>query len=147
MLAMVAASFFAGALWGRVFPINKNLWTSSFVLLTAGIATMLLALLNALVDDRPQPWPKWLQVVTWPWFVFGSNAMAAYTTSVVLVKAGALFQGGRRARSACGDGRIIISSRGTESTVWTSLAFAVGFVALCFLPNWWLWHKRWFWKM
>jgi predicted acyltransferase len=148
LLAVGAAFFLAGALWGRTFPINKNLWTSSFVLLTAGIATMLLALLNWLVDDRPQPWPKWLQIVTWPWFVFGANAMAAYTTSVVLVKAGIYF----KVNAAAGRTSVwgwtyahLFARHG--STVWTSLAFAIAFVAVCFLPNWWLWRKKWFWKM
>jgi predicted acyltransferase len=146
LLAIGAALFFTGALWGRTFPINKNLWTSSFVLLTAGIATILLALLNWLVDARPQPWPRWLQVITWPWFVFGSNAMAAYTTSVVLVKAGIYFKIGAPRASVWGWTYAHLFAR-HGSTVWTSLAFAIAFVVVCFLPNWWLWHKKWFWKM
>jgi predicted acyltransferase len=146
LLVMGAALFLAGAIWGRSFPINKNLWTSSFVLLTAGIATLALALLNWLVDDRPQPWPMWLRVITWPWFVFGSNAMAAYTTSVVLVKAALYFKVGAAKTSLWSVAYFGIFAR-HESTVWTSLAFAIAFVAVCFLPNWWLWHKKWFWKM
>jgi hypothetical protein len=32
-------------------------------------------------------------------------------------------------------------------TQWTSLAFAVLFVGACFLPNWWLWRRKWFLKI
>jgi predicted acyltransferase len=35
----------------------------------------------------------------------------------------------------------------TGSNDWTSLAFALAVVAVCFLPNWWLWHKKWFLKV
>ena len=46
----------AGLLWDVSFPINKNLWTSSYVLFTSGLAAMALALLHRAVDasDRPR---------------------------------------------------------------------------------------------
>lgn len=149
MLAMGAAMLLAGTVWGRWFPINKNLWTSSYVLLAAGIATMALALLNALVDGRPEPWPRWLRVTTWPWFVFGSNAIVAFTTSVVLVKGMMYF----RVADSDGDKRSLLTASYEDvfarnhSTEWTSLAYAVCFVVVCFLPNWWLWRKKWFLKV
>ncbi len=80
------AGIIAGEVWSRWFPINKNLWTSSYVLLAAGIASLVLAACSSLVDDRPQPWPKWLRALTWPWLIFGSNAIAAFTISIVIVK-------------------------------------------------------------
>jgi predicted acyltransferase len=148
MLAAGGTLFVAGSAWGHWFPINKNLWTSSYVLLSAGIATMLLALLSWLVDGRDEPWPTWLRAATWPWFVFGSNAIAAFTVSVVLVKGLMYF-------SVEDNGDRIswwewIYSHGfarAESSRWTSLAFALCFVAVCFLPNWWLWRRRWFLKI
>ncbi len=42
----------AGTLWDFVFPINKALWTSSFVLVTAGWANLLLALIYYLTDVK-----------------------------------------------------------------------------------------------
>jgi predicted acyltransferase len=149
MLAFGAAMFLAGAVWGRWFPINKNLWTSSYVLVAAGIATMVLALLNGLVDGRAEPWPRWLRVSTWPWFVFGSNAIAAFTTSVVLVKGLIYF----KVTDSDGDKRSWLTASYEDvfarnhSTEWTSLAFAICFVVVCFLPNWWLWRKKWFLKI
>jgi predicted acyltransferase len=139
----------AGEVWSVWFPINKNLWTSSYVLLSAGFAAMALAALSWLMDTREQPWPKWLQVATWPWFVFGSNAIAAYTTSVVLVKGCIYF----KITDADGYPHTVwawLYEQGFArhgSGYWTSLAFAVSVVVVCFLPNWFLWRKKWFWKM
>jgi predicted acyltransferase len=139
----------AGEFWSPWFPINKNLWTSSFVLLTAGWAALALAALSWLVDRRPEPWPRWLRISTWPWFVFGSNAIAAYTVSVIIVKASLFIK--------------ITGPDGLKRTLWllyyntlfarhtsnegTSLAFAISIVILCFLPNWWLWHHKKFLKI
>src|ERR1700722_5178732 len=62
----------AGEVWAIWFPINKNLWTSSYVLLSAGVAALALAACSWLVDGRTQPWPRWMQIKTWPGVVFGS---------------------------------------------------------------------------
>jgi predicted acyltransferase len=138
-----------GLVWGHWFPVNKNLWTSSFVLLMAGWSALGLAACSALVDARPRPWPRWLDWSTWPWFVFGANAIAAYTTSVVLVKAFSFIKiadsdGDRH--SVWGLAYENVFARG-GSTNWTSLAFGLTFVVVCFLPNWWLWRKKIFWKI
>jgi predicted acyltransferase len=148
LAAAGAVGVAAGALWDLWFPINKNLWTSSYVLLSAGWAAMALAALSWLVDDRTQPWPRWLRVATWPWFVFGSNAIAAFTFSAVLVK-GCLYY-----TLPDGDDRSPVWEwvydhcfARTGSNEWTSLAFALAVVAVCFLPNWWLWRRKWFLKI
>jgi predicted acyltransferase len=139
----------AGALWSPWFPINKNLWTSSYVLLSAGWAALALAALSLLVDRRPEPWPRWLQVSTWPWFVFGSNAIAAFTVSIILVKT-CLFI---TITNASGIKRTLwliyykTAFARSVSNEWTSLAFAISIVLICFLPNWWLWHTKRFLKI
>jgi predicted acyltransferase len=139
----------AGGFWSPWFPINKNLWTSSFVLLTAGWTALALAVLSLLVDRRPEPWPRWLRLSTWPWFVFGSNAIAAYVVSIIIVKT-CLFI---KITGPDGLKRTLwllyyktLFAR-TASTDWTSLAFALSIVLLCFLPNWWLWHHKKFLKI
>lgn len=68
-LAMIAI----GLGWGLVFPIAKNLWTSSFVLLSAGIALLALAGFHALVDGRPESGKRGGLLGS-----FGRNAIAAY---------------------------------------------------------------------
>ncbi|MES2391091.1 MAG: hypothetical protein V4555_05595 [Acidobacteriota bacterium] len=150
MIAAGVAMFVAGTVWGVWFPVNKNLWTSSYVLVMAGMATVLLALLNWLVDGRPQPWPGWLRVATWPWLVFGSNAIAAFTVGVVFIKVLIYTHVGL---TDSGKPRSLMSlvyhdvfARG-GSNDWTSLAFAICFVAVCFLPIWVLWRKRIFLRM
>lgn len=62
----------AGLLWNLVFPINKNLWTSSFVLVTAGVGCLTLAAITWLVDVRH------FTRFTEPFVVFGVNPIAAY---------------------------------------------------------------------
>jgi predicted acyltransferase len=138
------AGIIAGEVWSLWFPINKNLWTSSYVLLAAGIAAIVLATCSWMVDDRPQPWPRWLRGVTWPWLVFGSNAIAAFTVSVVIVKTMLYLH----ATGADGVRRTwwyfmywdVFARWGSNE--WTSLAFAVCFVAVCFVPVWFLWRKK-----
>ena len=48
-----AALLVCGLIWSRYFPINKALWTSSFVLLTTGLGFILMALVSYLCDDKP----------------------------------------------------------------------------------------------
>ena len=144
-----AAGVAAGLGWGHWFPINKNLWTSSYVLLAAGWSALGLACCSALVDARPRPWPKWLQVVSWPWMVFGANAMAAYTASVVVVKLLLdikVHGADGRTRNLWGWTYLHGFSHG-HSNEWTSLAFGLCFMAVCFLPNWWMWRRKIFWKI
>ena len=73
LLLLGAASAGLGYLWGIFFPINKPLWTSSYVLFTAGLAMVLLALIYLLADViRFQKWGAFC-------LVFGTNAIFAYT--------------------------------------------------------------------
>jgi predicted acyltransferase len=71
-----AALTLIGLAWGRVFPINKNLWTSSFALFSAGLAAQGLALCHWLIDVKGWHVPKR------PFAAFGRNALAAYFLSV-----------------------------------------------------------------
>ena len=67
----------AGIVLGEVcniwFPINKKLWTSSFVIFTAGLALLCLALCYWILDIQ-----QWRGRWTTPFRVFGMNAIAAY---------------------------------------------------------------------
>jgi predicted acyltransferase len=69
------AGMMVGAVWGWFFPINKPLWTSSYVIFTAGIGCQLLALCYYLVDMRG--YRRWAK----PFVVFGMNAIAAFALS------------------------------------------------------------------
>lgn len=62
----------AGVVWGQFFPINKHLWTSSFILLTAGMAFLFLALFYWLIDIRG--WRRWAFFFK----VIGVNSLVIY---------------------------------------------------------------------
>jgi len=69
-----------GLAWHAVFPINKNLWTSSYVVFTAGMALHFLATCYWVVDVRGfQRWSR-------PFLVFGVNAIAAFFLSGVMAR-------------------------------------------------------------
>jgi predicted acyltransferase len=65
----------AGQAWHVLFPINKQLWTSSFVLLTAGAAAIVLAACMYTIDIRGiRAWSR-------PFVVLGRNAITLYVVS------------------------------------------------------------------
>lgn len=142
-----------GFLWNSTFPINKRLWTSSYVFAAAGFSLLGLSVCYGLIDYlRLERRSKIFRASLWPWLVFGSNAITAYAVSELLIEAGGLF---RIHDSAAPDGRPVslwgwiyqhLFAHG-DSTRNTSLAFALFYVALCFLPNLLLWRKRIFLKV
>ncbi|SOE21422.1 Predicted acyltransferase [Spirosomataceae bacterium TFI 002] len=70
-----------GWVWGLAFPINKALWTSSFVLFTAGLALFILGLLYFLIDHLN--WKSW----TKPFAIFGVNPMLVFFASGIIPRA------------------------------------------------------------
>jgi predicted acyltransferase len=69
-----------GWAWGWTFPINKKLWTSSYVVFTSGWALVLLAVCYELIEVRLiRRWSK-------PWEIMGLNAIALFVPSVLLIK-------------------------------------------------------------
>lgn len=64
-----------GLIWNGFFPMNKALWTSSFVLFTGGLAMATLTLSYWLIDVNAR------QRFTEPFVAFGSNAITIYVVS------------------------------------------------------------------
>jgi predicted acyltransferase len=141
MLGLVIAGavlMLAGQLLHPDFPINKNLWTSTFVLFTGGFAMLLLALCYWLVDLRG--WRKWAA----PFLVFGMNAILAYALAAIVSETSIDFE-------FAGPG-----GRGQTLHGWlynnfftpyanpknASLGFAVLFVLLILAPLWPLYRKK-----
>ncbi len=78
-LAVAGASgVLLGLIWNPWFPLNKKLWTSSFVLHAAGWSLLILAAFWFLVQVRGY------RRGTWPLLVFGTNAITAYVISEVM---------------------------------------------------------------
>lgn len=67
-------------IWDQFFPINKSLWTSSFVLYTGGLATMALATCYWLIDVQQR------QRFLTPFVAFGRNAITAFVLSGLVPK-------------------------------------------------------------
>ena len=141
----------ASQLWNFWFPINKNLWTSSYVHFAAGCSLLGLAVCYWLIDVKRLHETRAGKWLTWPWLVFGSNAIAVYSISILIVKTMLWI----KVPSGLGDGKTItawfwvyhhIFARHHSSEV-TSLAFGLAFVAVCLIPNWLLWRKRIFIKI
>jgi len=70
----------AGLAWSWAFPINKNLWTSSYVLFTGGMAMSMLAMCYWMVDVRGRR--RWAR----PFVVLGTNAIAAFFLSGIFAR-------------------------------------------------------------
>ena len=132
-----------GYLWSLWFPLNKNMWTSSYVLVAAGYSLSLLTVVFWLVEVK-----GWRKSWTWPWLVFGSNAIVAYMFSELLP--GVI-------------GSIAIPVDGKHESLqvflaapiyalianpgWAAFAYAVTYTAVCFVPVWMLYRKRIFVKV
>lgn len=80
LLLWGAAATAAGLALDRLFPINKNLWTSSYVVFTGGMALLLLAAAYVLVDVKGRA--AWVR----PFTLFGVNAIVAFFGSTLMAK-------------------------------------------------------------
>lgn len=70
--------FIGGMIWGLQFPLNKSIWTSSFVLYTGGLATMILSFCYWIIDVNRY------QRYTLPFVVYGKNAITVFFLSGLL---------------------------------------------------------------
>ena len=83
-----ASCVLLGYLWNFTFPLNKKLWTSSFVLFAGGLSMLLLALSIWVIDipsaKESKPERSHRSTYFWPLLVFGTNAITAYVISELL---------------------------------------------------------------
>jgi predicted acyltransferase len=145
-------SLTAGLLWNLTFPINKNLWTSSYVLYSAGWSLLTLALCYWLIDMRRLNHIATGKALLWPWLIFGSNAITAFVISNLVVKimlwikvSDSFSTTGKPVTAWFWTYRHLFARNGSSNV--TSLIFAIAVVAVCFLPNWLLWRKKIFLKI
>lgn len=144
LLAMAGvAGIAAGLAWGAVFPINKNLWTSSYVVFTGGSAALGIAACVWLVDLRRA------RGAAMPWVVFGVNPLLAFVGSGVMAR---LLTSVVRVEWA--GRRVPLQKALYEMTFasWlepqaASFAWAVAFVGVWALLLWPLWKKGILWKV
>jgi predicted acyltransferase len=80
LFAVGSLGMVVGLMWNWVFPINKNLWTSSYVVFTAGMACVTLATIMWIVDlNNIKRWTK-------PFVIYGMNPIVAFVGSGVLAR-------------------------------------------------------------
>ncbi|NRR30999.1 DUF1624 domain-containing protein [Oxalobacteraceae bacterium] len=136
LLRLVAAGMACIAValcWNAVFPINKKLWTSSYVLLTVGLDLLVLPLLIYLIEGRGQR--RW----TYFFEVFGKNTLFIYLLSELLVVILFRVQVGGQTAYAWLYGALF---KGIGPAPVSSLLFAVAFMLCCWLVGWIMDRRR-----
>jgi predicted acyltransferase len=134
----------AGLVWSRWFPINKNLWTSSFVLFTGGFALIFLAFLYWMLEIK-----KWRGLWTMPILVFGMNAIAGFVADSLVYGPGYSFtvkSPGGGTVSWHEAAQAWLMSLGA-SAANASLIYSVAAVLFCWTLLWFLWRRRIFLKV
>jgi predicted acyltransferase len=137
--------FFAGALalaigwsWSLLFPLNKSLWTSSYVVYTTGLALLTLASCYWLIDIKGyKAWAK-------PFVVFGMNALALFAFSGIMarlmgmVRVAGLDEGKDISLQQWLFNNLFLS---WASPINASLAYAICFILFWLLLMWLLYRK------
>ena len=143
LLAVGLACFVAGELWGLTFPINKKLWTSSYVLVTVGLAMLVLAASYWLLDVKKLR-GRWTVIP----LVFGTNCIFAYAFSEFAAISFVVFRFNVAGKlTTCKD---LLSTNifdNISESQWSSLAYALFYVSFCWAVTYLLYRKRIFLKV
>ncbi|HEY2849217.1 MAG TPA: DUF5009 domain-containing protein [Gemmatimonadaceae bacterium] len=138
LFAAGALGMMAGLIWNWSFPINKSLWTSSFVVFTAGMACVSIAAITWIIDVKGVTW--W----TRPVVIYGINPIIAFVGSGLMERMiytvwTVNFHGARTPVQA-----VVYESvfRPMLAPRNASLAFAISFVLLWYLILWALARKN-----
>lgn len=128
----------AGLLWSLFFPLNKNLWSSSFVLVTSGAGFSVLGMLYYWLDMEGH------QRGTFPWLVFGSNAIAVYVLADLLSLI--FYSSGFWGLSLSETYMEAMMAAGIAPRL-ASMGYAILFVGINYLPAFWLYKRKIFIKL
>ncbi len=146
----VAGLFVVGAIcvavgwaWNSFFPINKALWTSSYVLFTGGLALQFLALCYWVIDIKG--YRRWAK----PFEIFGLNAIALYVVADLIAALLDLINvtGSDGLKVSFGSWIYEHLFASWASPVNASLAFAIAFVLVCLGLMWILYRRKIFIKV
>jgi predicted acyltransferase len=141
-----AGLFFAGTVaiavgwaWSLLFPLNKSLWTSSYVVYTTGLALLTLGTCYWLIDVKG--YKRWAL----PFVVFGVNALALFVFSGIMARLlGMIRVAGPEAGKEITLQQWIFSNLflSWASPINASLAYAISFILLWLFLMWLLYRKR-----
>jgi predicted acyltransferase len=119
--------------WNYLFPINKKLWTSSFVLHTVGLDCMILGAVIYIVDmQKKTAWIAFFEV-------FGKNPLFIYLLSEILVILMFTIEVSPGISLYRWVSLHLFSYAGDY---WSSLLFAVSFMLLCWGVGYWMDKKK-----
>jgi predicted acyltransferase len=121
--------------WDFAFPINKKIWTSSYVLLAGGLATMMLA--GCLLKYDVWGWRRLAR----PWEIIGVNAIFVFVASGIVAQAFGHFEIGGMSIHAWLYSRLFTSWIAEPKLA--SLAFAIATVACWWLILWAMSRRGW----
>jgi predicted acyltransferase len=131
-----------GWAWNSFFPINKSLWTSSYVLFTAGLALQFLAFCYWLIDIRK--YQRWAR----PFVVFGVNAIVLFVGTGLMARLMGLI------KLPWGSSQISLQGwifqklfLSWASPINASLAYAITFILLWLGLMWILYYRKIFIKV
>jgi predicted acyltransferase len=144
MLLIGVLGLASGLIWNFWFPINKNLWTSSFALFTGGFALVFLAFLYWMLEIK-----QWQGPWTMPILVFGMNAIAGFVADSLVYGPGYSFTvkgHGGAAISWHDAAQLRLVSFGLNAAN-ASLIYSLAAVLFCWILLWFLWRKRIFIKV
>ena len=141
LLVSGLACLWAGELLAAwLMPINKSLWTPSYVLAMAGWAQLVFGVFYWLLDAMPLPLARArLARLAQPLVVFGMNALFIFALSGLMAKllSASQLQAALYAPIVALD----------LAPVNASLLYALGFVTVMYAVAWAMWKKRWFVKV
>lgn len=130
--------FALGWIWNFFFPFNKALWTSSYVLVTSGLALLILGCCYWLIDiNRFRGWAK-------PFMIFGANALALFVFTGLFARMMSAFR-----VAYTPEGKGISAQKWIVDNIFlqlfqpinASLAYAISFILLWLFLMWLLYRK------
>ena len=122
--------------WNMIFPINKKLWTSSFVLLTSGLDLLLIAALVYALEIQNWNRGGWTRF----FLVFGRNPLFIYLLSEIVVTVFYMIpaHGGQSLYGWINKVFFQVLAPGAVG----SLLFALVYMLFCWSIGWWLNRRR-----
>lgn len=132
-----------GYVWDLTFPINKSLWTSSYVIYTGGLAIVFLAFCYWLIDVQNKKW--WIK----PFHIYGMNAITVFFLSGIFGRLLYLI----KIENSAGESKALKTYiyEGLFlpflSPINASLAYAISFILLWLFLMWLLYRKKIFIKV
>ena len=137
-----------GYLWSIWLPLNKKMWTSSYVLVAAGWSLVAFAIFYWLIEFKGWCRNGWSKGLVWPWLVFGSNAIAAYMISELIGSAIEMirFTAGGHETNPLAYWHLHFLGH-IPDPGWRAFAYSVSYTFFCFIPVWLLYRKKIFLKV